>query len=554
MPDMGESSSGAKTTPPNPLLSTATEHRRAGRFRESEELCRRVLREQPDNADAIYELGLIALNVGKSELAAAYLARAGELSPQDAVLKHDQAEAWMKLGDFNQAAACYRRALALDPQRAESHAGLGLALLRQKQFDQGVQSLAKSLELGLDKPLVHQHLASALLQLNRFKEAEAAARKATTGTPNSAEGWQALGEAVGNQQRLDEAMECFRKAIGNRPDWPQPHYALGITLGRAGRAAEAVDSLKMALRLRPEFPEALSHLGTMLVNQRRVDEAIKTLREAVRLRPNHLDSHVELARALEVAQKPQEAADAFKAILKLSPNNQNVMFHMAALSGKDAPAVAPPALVTALFNRHADTFDQHLLEHLEYRAPQLLKDAIVEAKIGEQLDVLDLGCGTGLCGQLLRPLAKTLSGLDLSAGMIEKARERNVYDRLEVGDIVATLRNAREAYDLLVASDVLCYIGELSDTLAGAHQALRPGGHFAFTVEESQSPEWTLLPSRRYAHSAGYIRKVAGRHGFEVAHLASRVLRKEGGKDLFGLVVILHRPAKTPLMDTDAHG
>jgi predicted TPR repeat methyltransferase len=126
-----------------------------------------------------------------------------------------------------------------------------------------------------------------------------------------------------------------------------------------------------------------------------------------------------------------------------------------------------------------------------------------------------------------------------------------VYDRLEVGEIVATLRQAREAFDLLTAGDVLCYIGELSDTVAAAFQALRPGGHFAFTVEESQSPEWTLLPSRRYAHSAAYIRKIAERHGFEIAHLVSMVLRKEGGKDLFGLVVILHRPAKTPQMDTE---
>jgi predicted TPR repeat methyltransferase len=287
----------------------------------------------------------------------------------------------------------------------------------------------------------------------------------------------------------------------------------------------------------------MSNLGAMLVGQRKLDEGIQTLRDAVRLRPGHLDTHVELARALELAHRNQEAAEVFAAILKLSPDNQNVIFHLAALNGSGAPPAAPPALVAALFNRHADTFDAHLLEHLEYRVPRLLEAALVESQVGTDLDVLDLGCGTGLCGPLLRPMARSLAGVDLSAAMLEKAKERGVYDRLAVGEVVARLRAESAAYDLLVAGDVLCYLGDLSETLCGAARALRPGGYFAFSVEFNEGPGWVLRPSRRYAHSPDYIRQTADAHGLDVIHLAIAMLRREAGKDLSGIIAVLRRPA-----------
>jgi predicted TPR repeat methyltransferase len=146
---------------------------------------------------------------------------------------------------------------------------------------------------------------------------------------------------------------------------------------------------------------------------------------------------------------------------------------------------------------------------------------------------------------LLRPIAQTLTGLDLSKGMVEMARQRGIYDRLEVVEIVAGLRAKPEAYDLLVAGDVFCYFGNLSEVVAAAAFALRPGGLFAFSVEESESPEWVLRASRRYAHHPSYVRGVASQFGFEVIQLETRGLRKEAGKDLAGLVAVLRR-SSTP--------
>ena len=530
-------------TPPaseQQLLHLAGEHHRAGRVREAEELYRQVLLENPNHPDALHGVGIIAMQVNKPELAAAYLGRAAQVAPNVAVFQFNQGEAWMLIGDLQQATACYRQAIAIDPSRPEPHATLGVALARMQRFADAVTSLQKSIELGLDRAEVYQHLGNALLQIGNFPQAETSARKAVEKMPHSAECWQTLGEAIGNQDRAEEAVECFRKAISLKPDLAISHYALGMTLGRIGEVDEAIQLIQRAIALRPDFAEALTNLGTMLIGRRRLDEAIETLRKAVQLRPMHLDSHIELARALELAQRHQEAAEAFGEMLKLSPDNPNVKFHIAALSGKETPPAPPESLVQALFNKHAASFDEHLAE-LDYQVPKLLFEAVTAAGASKQSDVLDLGCGTGLCGEVFRPVARKLVGVDLSPAMIEKARERGVYDRLEVGEVTAALNAAANAYDLLVAGDVLCYLGDLSKVFSAAVSALRRNGLFAFSVESHEGERWLLRPSRRYAHNPQYIRIAAGEAGLEVNRLTPSVLRKEGGKDVNGLVVVLAR-------------
>src|SRR5205823_1798095 len=118
----------------------------------------------------------------------------------------------------------------------------------------------------------------------------------------------------------------------------------------------------------------------------------------------------------------------------------------------------PPSTMVALFDGYAEKFDEHLTGQLRYRCPELLHEAVARLNPGAGLNVLDLGCGTGLCGPLFRPLAATLTGVDLSPGMIDKARRRGVYDRLDLEDLVTALRRAPGAVDLLLAADVLVYV------------------------------------------------------------------------------------------------
>ncbi|MCR6630011.1 MAG: methyltransferase domain-containing protein [Magnetospirillum sp.] len=194
-----------------------------------------------------------------------------------------------------------------------------------------------------------------------------------------------------------------------------------------------------------------------------------------------------------------------------------------------------------LFDDYADRFDHALVDKLDYRAPQLLADALartIERRGG--LAVMDVGCGTGLAAPLLKPYAARLDGVDLSPAMVARAAERGLYDELVVGELVSVLRDRAEAYDLVVAADVLVYLGDLEPVMRAARAALKPGGAFAFTVERTGDAETYLLgPKQRYAHAADYVAGTAALAGFAVALLEEAVPRRDGGHDVPGLVVVL---------------
>jgi predicted TPR repeat methyltransferase len=200
-----------------------------------------------------------------------------------------------------------------------------------------------------------------------------------------------------------------------------------------------------------------------------------------------------------------------------------------------------------VFDNFAQSFDAKL-EKLHYRAPQLVADAVAAALGSPQasLDIADLGCGTGLCGPLLRPWARRLVGCDLSVGMLRKARLRHCYDKLHKAELVYYLDTQPGDFDVLVSADTLCYFGVLDAAAAAAHQALRPGGWLVFTVEalpEEDAADHRLQPHGRYAHHRRYLRRCLQAAGFEAPGMQAEALRQEAGKSVDGWVVAAQRPA-----------
>ena len=520
------------------LLSAAAEHQHAGRLREAESLYRQILQRDANYADALHGMGLLALQVNKPELAAAYLARAAQVAPGIAIYHYNQGEAWLIANEVEQAVACLRRAAILEPTRAEPHAALGVACARIRRFPEAADALTQAIQLGMDRAEIYQQLGNAQIQMGQFEQAEKSARSAVDRAPNSPESWQTLGEAQMNLQRLDEAEASFRRVLALKPDYGIAHQSLGITLGRLGKSDGAIESLRTAIRLRPESAEARSHLGSLLVNAGKVAEGITLLEKSVALRPTHMETLIELARAHELAGQREKAAAAFEKLQKLTPDNPNIAFHIAALRGSAAPEAPPPALMAALFNQHAETFDQHLTVDLEYRVPELLHAAVKRIRPGPFESALDLGCGTGLCGVLFRPDVKAIIGVDLSPAMIEKARQRNLYDRLEVADVLKSLQEWPGAFDLVLAGDVFCYLGDLLNVFTAARLALRPSGVLAFSVELSKEAGWKLTPSRRYVHGEGYVLETATKAALKLQSVQTQVLRRDGGKEVAGLIVV----------------
>jgi predicted TPR repeat methyltransferase len=273
------------------------------------------------------------------------------------------------------------------------------------------------------------------------------------------------------------------------------------------------------------------------------DGAARALESALELDPDHLEARLNLGHIRQAQGNWEAAADAFRCVLTADPGNDSVRHLLAAVSGRKASA-APVAHVRDTFDRLSADYDRHLVEVLDYRVPRLLADLLRSAFAdpGPFSNALDLGCGTGISGVAFHPLANRLVGVDLSPGMIDRARATGLYEGLETAEIVSFLEQTRERFDLVIAADVFTYLGDLAAVFGRLSNRMTPGGVFLFSTEASESADdWQLRPSGRFAHRREYIQTLGVAHGFRTLAWRRDRLRRERGEWVRGYVFLLVR-------------
>lgn len=277
----------------------------------------------------------------------------------------------------------------------------------------------------------------------------------------------------------------------------------------------------------------------MLVGSGDPAAAAELMLGALELAPHWALGWFRLGEMHEAAGDMTAAAKAWRHALELEPRDPFGAGLKLELIGEAGPGGAPPsAFVEALFDQYAPKFDDSLVNRLAYSVPALLDAAIRAAHPGRFASAVDLGCGTGLMGERLRPLCDHLEGYDISAGMLRIAREKAVYDRLVKADL-QTLAYEGEPVDLVAAADVFMYVGELEKVIATAASMLREGGVFAFSVEHWRGQgDLILQPSRRYAHSETYVRSVLNKNALTLLSLEPHMIRQDRGLPIEGLIVI----------------
>ena len=326
--------------------------------------------------------------------------------------------------------------------------------------------------------------------------------------------------------RLEQAERQFAAALSLMPGRPSVLTNLGAVRLKLGRTEEALSLLQEALAHEPGNAEALGHCGTALAELGRPADAVAHFDRALAADPRPPALWTLRGTALRELGRPQEAAASFREALARGGDPGLLNYYLAGLESGAPPQRPPRQYVEALFDGYADGFDEHLQRALHYDAPQVLVPRMAEGR-RFFAHALDLGCGTGLCGTLLRPHAQRLTGIDLSANMLERAAARGVYDTLERSDVVDYLGATTAQYDAVVAADVFGYVGALDEVFRVLAPRMPAGGAFAFTVEESQEGELVLRPSLRYAHSEAGLRRLARVHGFDVLRLERRALRED---------------------------
>lgn len=274
--------------------------------------------------------------------------------------------------------------------------------------------------------------------------------------------------------------------------------------------------------------------------------AADLLLQTVEIAPGWTAAWFALGEVQDALGATEAALDAFRRVRDLDPDDEfGAGLKLARLGeGLVADAIAA-GYVERLFDQYAREFDAALVERLGYTGPQLIHAALTAAR-GAAFRTgrgLDLGCGTGLAGAVLRAHCAELVGIDLSAGMLAEAEARGCYDTLIKADLLAALTLERPAAaGLIVAADALVYVGELGPVLVEAARVLQPGGIFIATLERGEDGI-ELDVKLRYRHGADYVRATATAAGLTVASITEASSRRDGGEPVPGLLVVLEKPA-----------
>ena len=386
------------------------------------------------------------------------------------------------------------------------------------------------------------HFAGVLAhQAGRHDEAIALIERSLAVVPDRADCYSNLGIVFQSAGRFDEAIDAYRRAIALEPGHANAHNNLGVLLRATGNPAGAEAEYRVAIAIDPGHIDAYTNLGILLNGLKRTDEAAACFSKVITLRPKHREARRLLALAHCTLGETAEAVRIFEEWLAEEPDDPIARHMWSACTGRDVPSRASNAFVEQTFDSFAASFESKL-ERLSYRAPSLVAAALATSEPGpaKQLDVLDAGCGTGLCGPLLAPYARTLTGVDLSEGMLARAREKSVYDTLIKAELTQFLRDHRDAFDVIVSADTLVYFGDLDEVITAATRALRPNGVVVFTLEHAVGAgvdvRSRLQYHGRYNHTPGYVERLLREAGLTPA-IAEAELRMEAGVPVAGLVV-----------------
>ena len=260
---------------------------------------------------------------------------------------------------------------------------------------------------------------------------------------------------------------------------------------------------------------------------------------------------------LETSGRQDEAAEAYRKVLAIDPDDHTgASVRLASIERGPAPDKAPLAYVATLFDQHAGAFEQILVDDLGYAVPMMVREVIMASDAEHQFArMLDLGCGTGLTGIAMQGRVGEMIGVDISTGMLDEAYDKGVYDDLYAGDVVEFLAEIEDdgsdekgGWDLIVATDVLPYLGTLEEMFHHVGRCLDAGGLFAFSSEtlpeeDFAGANYKVGRKHRFAHSEPYVRQLLSQNGMRVNHFELIVVRTDEGNPIYGHLVLAEKQA-----------
>ena len=383
-------------------------------------------------------------------------------------------------------------------------------------------------------PFSWKVLGALLNQTGRVMESLHVMQKSVQLMPKDAEALNNLGNTLNKLSRLEEAEVNYRKSIELKPDYAEAYFNLGSTLSELDRLEEAEASYRQSIELKPDYAEAYSNLGVINRKKGKLKEAEANYRKSIELKPDYANAYYNLGNTLKEQGRLNDAKASYMQAITLKPKFDEAKHMHSALSG-ETTVIAPRNYVEGLFDKYADKFEISLVNKLQYKTPKIMTEIIMKNSKTDFLgSILDLGCGTGLFGNEIRKFCEQLEGVDLSEKMLNKAKEKNIYNKLIKQDILDYLSNEELNFDYFVSTDVFVYIGDLFDIFRLIKHRNKTGGKLVFSTEHHEGERFSLEKSGRYSHSKKYIQCLCETFGYKIHHFETLALRKEKKRDISG--------------------
>lgn len=514
-------------------------------------LYEQILSKNPKHLNTLHFLGLTYAQQGNMDNAILYLLQAHQVNPKDAALLNNLANAYKKTHQLDKAQEYYLQAIKLNPQYAQAHNNLATIYAIQNMYTDALKHYTKAVHAEPDFSAAHFNLGLLLLQNNQLNAAKTQFNNVIALNPHHTEAHFYLGVLHLESNALNEAEHAFHTVLEQDSEQIQAITNLGVIALKREHNQLAVDYFSKALALDNEdidarnnlaatfmhhdrFENALMHYDVLLKKEPdnieylynsgvaqmalgHLNEAIIFFDHIIRLQPQHTPSLNNLAAIYLKMDQRETSREYLKQALVINPEDRVSSHMLHALDG-DTQAQTSPEYAHNLFNNYALYYDQHMQGTLGYSIPQHIARTTHQLELPKQTQTLDLGCGTGLTGSVLREMSHHLTGVDIAPKMLAQAKEKGIYDELAEAELQVFLEGCEKSYDLIVAADVLPYLGDLEVLFSTIYQHMNTDGYFVFTTEISEKEPWFLQTSARFSHQMEYIKKLAEQNHFQLVN------------------------------------
>lgn len=502
-----------------------------------------ILRHKPHTVEALHWLGILCIQQDNFSDAVEYLQKAIKYDARNPTIHLHLANALKRQGLFSQAIRVLQNTIAHYPTYIAAFNNLGAVYYAQGNLDDAIHYYRQAISKQPDYVDAYYNLGLALAKKNLFADAIGTYQELLRYAPEHFAARFHLGCAFMQQNNIEDALAEFIIIEMAQPYHFETQSNLATCYLKQGGFNQAKLHYQHALALRPQDTQILFNLGYIHMQQGFLDTAIQYYQRAVAVDPDLFAAHNNLGVAFLAKQHSALAMQHFQEALRLQPHNEAVAYTVKMLAQNQQLLAAPPDYIQALFDAYADHYESHLRNALDYKLPEIMARTLAQFITShKKLAILDLGCGTGLCGAPFKQHAKSLTGVDLSANMLAVAAQKNLYDALIKSDVTTFLSDKVAHYDLILAGDMVVYSGELDTLFKLISQALGPAGLFVFNAEIGRhSPAFKMNQSGRFSHHQDYLDGLAAKHHFSILSYQEIMTRRQNNAPVYGHLYVLQR-------------